>query len=127
MGAYRPGGFFLPQTILGCGLYLTLRVSRLTSAPVFASRTMRVSLVVKPCAPSPAWQFSAGPGLVSGLVKSERPPVTDSTSNRLVPQIFTVIDDDVQMVWMATPVGESFLKDRSMTLLPSWFWKTVAS
>jgi hypothetical protein len=88
---------------------------------------IRVSDVVKPCAPSPAWQFSAGPCLVSGFVKALRPPVTDSTSYFFVPQIFTVIDSGDQMAWMATPVAESLVKARSITLLPSWFWNTVAS
>lgn len=115
------------HTIFGCGLYFTVRVCRDTSRPVPTSRMILVSEVVNPGAPLLAWQFSAGPCFSCGAVWFDRPPVTDSTSYFFVPHNFTVIEDDVQIVWMATPVSESLVNFRSMTLLPSWFWNTVAS
>src|SRR6266496_4384546 len=46
-----PGGGGAPPTDLGCGLYFTFRVFRLTSFPVPTSRIIRVSEVVNPGAP----------------------------------------------------------------------------
>jgi hypothetical protein len=86
-----------------------------------------VSEVVKPWAPEPAWQFAAGPGFVVGSLKFDRSPGTDSTSYRLVPHSFTVSEDGLQTVWMATPVSLSLVNFRSITLEPSGFWNTVAS
>lgn len=115
------------QTIFGCGLYFTFRVVRLTSRPVPTSLMTRVSDAVKPGAPLLAWQFSAGPGFSCCGVWFVRSPGIDWTSYFFVPHNFTVIDDDVQIVWMATPTSEVLVNFRSMTLLPSGFWNTVAS
>src|SRR5699024_12296300 len=75
---------------------------------------IRVSEVVNPGDPDEATQSESDTFTVGGEVEFQRPPLTDSTSTCLVPQIRTVTSLDPAAAWMSTPVAKGVANCRSI-------------
>src|SRR3546814_16501995 len=107
----------------GGGRYWMVRGVGECAAPRGGSVVTRVAMTVKPGAPREATQPDpSGNVTVFGDVGDVRGPVVEATSTVLVPQIRTVMFDDVAIVSIITPVFAGLRNCRSIA--PS---KMVAS